>query len=880
MTLTTGSRLGPYEVLGAIGAGGMGEVYKARDTRLDRTVAIKVLPSHLSANPELRARFEREAKAISSLSHPNICTLHDVGIQDGLDYLVMEFLEGESLAQRLTRGPIPIEQVIRIGSEVASALDAAHRSGIVHRDLKPGNIVLTKSGAKLLDFGLAKTAVSAPTAGSALDALTSMPTQVEGAAPLTTEGTLLGTFQYMAPEQLEGKEADARTDIFALGAVLYEMVTSKPAFSGGSRASLISSIMSAQPQSVTAVQPLTPPAFERLIRTCLAKDPNDRWQTAHDVALQLQWIGEGGSAVGLPAPVSARRARREHFAWALAAIGIVGMAVFAWLGFGRSTPEPRPIRFTIPVPHGISTIDLPRISPDGAIIAFNATDSSGRTMIWLRPLNSLDANPLPGTDGAKRPFWSPDSRYVAFMSGGKLKKIPAAGGPAEVICDAPTGDYGTWGRNGDILFDGGGSDPLRRVSAAGGQATLAMPSDTSSQSGWPAFLPDGKHYFFSKLTSGKAEIMLGELGSTKAKSLGVGVSRIEYSNDGYLLFVRDRTLVAQRFNPGAGKLEGEAFPVAESLPISGNGQADFSVSQNGTLVLRAAGSGNSRMVWVDRTGRELGQVGPIADYGAPALSPDGKLIAIRRKDPTTSDRDIWIMDPARGTSTRFTFDPAVDSNPIWSKDGSRIVWYSTRGGEEALWQKSSSGLGAEQRLVAAPSGWAGDWTHDGKSLLFDRDQPKTFSDIFTVPLAGDGKAVPVIQTPFVEGRVRLSPDGQWLAYESNESGRAEVYVVSFGGPAGKWQVSTNGGSQPAWSPSGRELYYVSSDQVLMSVDIPAGAMFNAGVPKTLFRVNVDNNLRNAYCVAPDGRFLFMVPDQALLTPITAMVNWRSGVGHK
>ena len=547
----------------------MGEVYKARDTRLDRVVAIKVLPSHLSSNPELRQRFEREAKAISSLSHPNICTLHDVGVQDDLDYLVMEYLEGESLAARLLRGPIPIEQVLRIGTEIATALDAAHRSGITHRDLKPGNIVLTKSGAKLLDFGLAKTA-AAPVAGSALDALTSLPTQVEGAAPLTTEGTLLGTFQYMAPEQLEGKDADARTDIFALGSVLYEMVTSKPAFSGGSRASLISSIMSAQPQSVIAVQPLTPPALERLIRTALAKDPDDRWQTAHDVALQLQWIAEGGSAVGLPAPVAARRARREHLAWALAAVGVLGMAFLAWRGAGSNAPTVRPLRFTIPVPHGVSFIDMPRISPNGATLAFNATDSSGKSMIWLRPFKSLDANPLPGTDGATRPFWSPDSRFLGFVAGGKLKKIAASGGPAEVVCDAPTGSDGTWGRNGDILFDGNvTSDPIRRVSASGGVATAALPFDSTTGAGWPAFLPDGKHFFFTRIAQGKTEIMLGTLGSTKTKSLGVAVSRIEYSADGYLLFVRDRTLVAQRFNPGSGRLEGEPFPVAESLPITG-----------------------------------------------------------------------------------------------------------------------------------------------------------------------------------------------------------------------------------------------------------------------------------------------------------------------
>ena len=859
----------------------MGEVYKARDTRLDRVVAIKVLPSHLSSNPELRQRFEREAKAISSLSHPNICTRHDVGVQDDLDYLVMEYLEGESLAARLLRGPIPIEQVLRIGTEIATALDAAHRSGITHRDLKPGNIVLTKSGAKLLDFGLAKTA-AAPVAGSALDALTSLPTQVEGAAPLTTEGTLLGTFQYMAPEQLEGKDADARTDIFALGSVLYEMVTSKPAFSGGSRASLISSIMSAQPQSVIAVQPLTPPALERLIRTALAKDPDDRWQTAHDEALQLHWIAEGGSAVGLPAPVAARRARREHLAWALAAVGVLGMAFLAWRGAGSNAPTVRPLRFTIPVPHGVSFIDMPRISPNGATLAFNATDSSGKSMIWLRPFNSLDANPLPGTDGATRPFWSPDSRFLGFVAGGKLKKIAASGGPAEVVCDAPTGSDGTWGRNGDILFDGNvTSDPIRRVSASGGVATAALPFDSTAGAGWPAYLPDGKHFFFTRITQGKTEIMLGTLGSTKTKSLGVAISRIEYSADGYLLFVRDRTLVAQRFNPGSGRLEGEPFPVAESLPITGSAQADFSVSDNGVLVYRATGGVTSRLMWLSREGREAGQVGPSADYRAPALSPDGRFIAVRRKDPGATAGDVWIMDPARGTTTRFTFDPAGDGNALWSADGSRLVWYSNRGGADAIWIKSASGMGQDEKLVDAASAWPQDWTRDGQSLLYDATGAKTGYDIFRVPLTGDRKPVVVLQTPFFEGREQLSPHGRWLAYESDESGRQEVYVMSFEGQPGKWQVSTNGGRQAQWSPDGRELFYLSGDQQMMAVAIAAGVSFTPGVPAAMFRVNFDDSGRNAYCVAPDGkRFLFQLPDQELMTPITAVVNWRAGLGRK
>jgi len=877
-TLATGALLGPYRIEGAIGAGGMGEVYRARDTRLDRAVAIKVLPSHLSANPELRQRFDREAKAISSLSHPHICTLHDVGHQDGVDFLVMEFLEGESLAQRLARGPLPIEQTLRVGAEIAHALDAAHRNGIVHRDLKPGNIVLTKTGAKLLDFGLAK-AAAGPVANSTIDALTSLPTEMAGAAPLTTEGTLLGTFQYMAPEQLEGKEADARTDIFALGAVLYEMVTARPAFSGASRASLISSIMSGQPQPVTAVQPLTPPAFERVIRTCLAKDPNDRWQTAHDVALQLQWIAEGGSAVGLPAPIAARRARREHLAWAVAGVAVLAAIALAFIP--HSGPPPRQLRFTIPVPRGLSTVDLPRISPDGSMLAFNATDSTGQSMVWIRPFNSLAANPLPGTEGATRPFWSPDSRYLGFVAGGKLKKVPVAGGPPEVVCDAPTGSDGTWGRNGDILFDGNAAvDPIRRVNAAGGVATVALPFDPAFGQGWPAFLADGKRFLFTKLAGSKAEIAIGTLGSTKTRTIGAAVSRMEYTKEGYLLFVRDQTLVAQRFDAGAAKLVGDPFPVAEAMSVGGTAQADFSVSDNGVLVYHATGGATSRLVWRDRTGRELGTTGAAADYRAPMLSPDGHLIAVRRRDAGTTGADIWIVDPARGTSTRFSFDPANDSNPLWSPDGSRIVWYSNRNGKDAMYLKSASGMGTDEKLVDASGAWPNAWTADGQTLLYDVIDTKNGYDIMRVSLTGDHKPQVVLATPFNEGRERLSPDGRWLAYESDESGHQEVYVMSWGGQPGKWQISTNGGQCAAWSPDGRELFYLSADGRLMSVPIPAGPLMSPGMPQPLFRINVNTNQRNFYCVAPDGRFFLIEPEQELLSPITAIVNWHSGAAGR
>ncbi len=477
MPVLPGAHLGPYEVLAAVGAGGMGEVYRARDTRLDRTVAIKVLPSHLSSSEELRQRFEREAKTISQLSHPHICALYDVGIVDGTNFLVMEFLEGESLADRLAKGPLPMEQTLRYGGEIADALDKAHRQGIVHRDLKPGNVMLTKSGVKLLDFGLAKLQPAARQAG--VSSVSRLATEAQASTPLTERGTVLGTFQYMAPEQLEGQEADARSDIFSFGALLYEMATGRKAFEGRSQASLIGAILRDDPPPISDVAPMTPPAFNRVVKTCLAKDPEDRFQTAHDVKLQLQWIAEGGSQAGLPAPVVARRKNREKLAWIAAAAALLAAGAFAF-GYFRRAPGPqRTVRFEITTPPEVTSIDAPRISPDGRHLAFNATDGSGRSRVWVRPLSALTAQPLAGTEGATRPFWSPDSRFLGFFAEGKLKKVEVSGGPPQKVCDALTGADGSWSTGGVILFDGTGTDPIHRVSAAGGAPVAVIKPEAS-----------------------------------------------------------------------------------------------------------------------------------------------------------------------------------------------------------------------------------------------------------------------------------------------------------------------------------------------------------------------------------------------------------------
>jgi serine/threonine protein kinase len=893
MPLTTSTRLGPYEIIAPLGAGGMGEVYRAKDTRLGREVAIKVLPAHLIENAEVRARFEREARTISSLNHPNICTLFDVGRAPGeagsgdTDYLVMELVEGETLAQRIARGPLPTADLLKLATQIADALDRAHRAGIVHRDFKPGNVMITKAGAKLMDFGLARNATMpgmSPASGSTgvtIAQLTQSPTL---ASPLTQQGALIGTFLYMAPEQLEGKEADARSDIWAFGCVLYEMATGRRAFDGKSQASLVGAVMNSEPAPLSASGASTPPGLDALIRACLAKDPDERIQTAHDIKLQLSWLAQSGSGATGPIDLPKRRRSHETIAWTVAGLAIASAAFFAWRGGlgGANDASKQQLVFTVPIPPSVTPQFMPRVSPDGKIIAFIGQDSLNRTLVWLRPLNSLVANPLPGTEGSRAPFWSPDSRYLAFVADGKLKKVAVAGGPPQVICDAPTGSDGSWGRSNVILFDGQGADPIYRVNAGGGIKAAAIPGDSVKQVGWPAFLPDGKHFLYSGVgNTGLSKTFVGTLGSTAGKELAIEGSRIEYSPDGYVLLARDRTLLAQKFDVGGLKLVGEPFPIAENLPVGGNGAANFTVSGNGILVYRATGSTMNRLIWLDRSGHELSEVAAAADYRAPALSPDGTKIAIRRRDGNGSNIDVWVIEPARGTTTRFTFDPGDDSNPIWSPDGSKIAWSGVRGGREAIWVKTANGAGSEETVTdAGTNSVLLDWSHDGRYLLYSN-----FGSNLTDVSAFDfdtRKSTVVLASRFNEMRARLSPDGHWIAYQSDESGVFEIYVTSFPISSGKWQISTRGGGEPCWSRDGKELFYLSPDAKFMSVPVTTGAAFNPGTPQALFRVQTEPGLRrNVYCPSPDGKkFLFLVPSGENETPMTVMVNWRGDKGGK
>jgi len=883
LTLSTGTRLGPYEILAPIGAGGMGEVYKARDTRLERTVAVKVLPQHLSSSPEVRQRFEREAKTISQFSHSHICALYDVGREGEPEYLVMEFLEGETLADRLARGPIPIDQTLRIGVEILAALDAAHRSGIVHRDLKPGNVMLTKSGVKLLDFGLAKLA-AAPVSG--VSQATSLPTALQESQPLTTRGTILGTFQYMAPEQLEGGEAEPRSDIFAFGCVLYEMLTGQKAFSGKSQASLIGSIMNSDPAPISSIQPMIPASLDRIVKGCLAKEPEHRWSTAHDVMLQLQWIAEGGSLAGVPAPVVARRKNREKLAWGLFAAALLAAAALA-VGFVRRAPKPAPlVRFDVVPPPEVATMDVPRISPDGRFLAFDATDMEGKARIWVRALNSLTAQPLAGTDGGVRPFWSPDSRYVGFIADGVMKKVDVTGGPPTKICDAPGGSDGTWSPAGVILWDGSGNDPLYRVSAAGGTRSVAVALDTAKKEtsvGWPQFLPDGKHFIYL-VTGEKPEdsaYWIGSIDSKDKKMLAPAQTLVQYAPPGQLLFVRDRTLVAQPFDASALKITGEAVPLAEKIGTDNVGLARFSVSGNGVLAYRTGETGG-RLLWRDRSGKELDTLGDPGDYANPTLSPSGDRLAFNLTDPRSGKGDIWIRDLARGVNSRFTLGAGNNVRPVWSPDASAIVFASDRGGAFDLYEKSAKGAGEEKLLLHSddPKSPAS-WTKDGKYVAYSSRNAKTQFDLWALPTSGDKKPMPIAVSPFSEQSAMFSPDGRYVAYVSNESGRDEIYVQTFPEPGGKWQVSNEGGNDPSWREDGKEIYYRSPDQKLMAVEIHGGADFQAGVPQALFPIRIRvGNPRNKYTPYPDGqRFMIAAPlGRDAMSPTTIVLNWPAGLG--
>ena len=898
MTLAAGTKLGPYEILSPLGAGGMGEVYKARDARLERTVAVKVLPPHLSSSPELRQRFEREAKTISQISHPHICALYDVNREGETEYLVMEYLEGETLADRLSRGPLPAEQLLRFGMEIADALDKAHRQGIVHRDLKPGNVMLTKSGVKLLDFGLAK--FQAGGREAAASGVSRIATEMQGSHPLTERGTVLGTFQYMAPEQLEGKDADARSDIFSFGAVLYEMATGKKAFSGTSQASLIGAILRDDPPAISEISPMTPPALNRVVKTCLAKDPEDRFQTAHDARLQLQWVAEGGSQAGLPAPVVARRKTREKLAWAVAAAAIVG-AGLATYGYLRRAPRAavRVGAYVLPAEKSeLQLLDAGSgsltVSPDGRLVTFAAKDADGKISLWLRPTGELAAKPIHGTQGATFPFWSPDSRLLAFFADGKLQKVDVSGAPPLPVCDAANGRSGSWNREGVILFSADTTSGLVQVPAAGGAPKPATTLDTArgeTTHRWAAFLPDGRHFLYmagAHSAGTKSEsnaIYVGALDSSERTLLLQARSNVVYAS-GYLLYMRERILLAQRFDTGSRRLVGEAVPVAEGVQYDpAYFRGVFAASEDGVLVyaLGATGSAVSRLLWVDRAGKPLGEpFGEPAEYSSLSIAPDGKRIAAWINDPSTGAGSIWLID-GRGGRTRFTFGDLAES-PVWSPDGSRIAFERLdKKGSNKVSVKAASGSGEEEVVFqgerpATPLSWSPDGRHLAVQL-HQRSGVTTGTDIWMVPLAGDQKPFPFLAGELNEIGALFSPDGKWVLFLSNESGRNELYVVPFPGPGGKYQISTGGAQGGTFSKGGREILYGTLQGEAVAVEVNAGPSgLEVGPPKTLFRIPPVS----AIAATPDGERVLMaaLPQVAGATRVALMTNWTAGLEKK
>jgi serine/threonine protein kinase len=863
MTLSAGSRLGPYEIVSPLGAGGMGEVYKARDTRLERTVAIKVLPSHLSASAEVRQRFEREAKTISQLSHPHICALHDVGREGDTEYLVMEYLEGETLADRLLKGPLSLEQTLRYGIQIADALDKAHRQGVVHRDLKPGNVMLTKSGVKLLDFGLAK-AMALPSQQSSL---TSLPTQMN----LTQEGTILGTFQYMAPEQLEGKDADARTDIFAFGCVVYAMATGKKAFSGATQASLISSILRDDPQPISQIQPMSPPSLDRIVQTCLAKDPEDRWQSAADVKRELRWIGEGPSSGVVTTAVPPRA--RPLLPWAVAVVATLAAAGIAFTSRRPREAVTEPMLLTILPPQRTLLTDSFEISPDGRKLVFGGI-AGGKLMLRVRDLDSDEVRSLPGTETAESPFWSPDGRFLVFFSRAKLRRIELSTGSIEVLGDAELGRGGSWGSKGDILFTPKSIGTIYRISASGGQpgpVTTLEPGEVLHR--WPYMLPDGRRFLLFVKTD-KAEstgIYLASLDKAGHKLLVKNGATGLFLAPDILLFVRGEALLAQHLDLDRGELRGD--PEAVTRPVM---RADvafyrdlFSVSREGIVVFRP-GSASRRLVWMDRRGTMLKAVGPTGAIMNVSLSSDNRTAGFTLRQVETGIASVWTLDLARDVATPFA---ETGWMPIFTPDGNSIL-YRSEGASFELRRRSLKDA-RETTIVADSFATPYDVSADGRYVLYNRT--KANADIGVASLTGDAKPQLLLTTEYEERNPSFSRDGHWFTYSSSEPGQHEVFVRRFPMTDEKWAISNGGGLQPLWSHDGKEIFYATLDGRLMAAPVSAGATFSLGTPQPLFQTSLRlNNPSRQYAASADGqRFLMVVPAQDVDSEnFRVMLNWR------
>jgi len=901
MTVGMGAQLGPFEVLAPLGSGGMGEVYRARDSRLGREVAIKVFPAAFSADEDRLRRFEQEARAAGMLNHPNILTIYDIGTHDGYPYIVAELLDGEELRVQMNRGPLPVRQALDYAQQITLGLAAAHEKGITHRDLKPENLYVTADGrVKILDFGLAKLKRQPVHGGVNSETPTAL------VSPTTNPGTVIGTVGYMSPEQVLGEEADNRADIFAFGLILYEMLAGRPAFEGVSAVAVMSAILRDEPPELVESNDKIPPQLDRLVRRCLEKRPERRFHSAHDLGLALEVLSatsgsrlEAQSAALSGAAKTQAKARGPRLPnrKRLVLITITALLLLAALPFviayiQRAPLTTRAVRsFILPPEKSIfNFVGLNAgpvtVSPDGRRLAFVASASEGRNLLWVRPLDALSAQQLAGTEGAFHPFWSPDSRFLGFFADGKLKKIDAAGGPPITLCEAPMGRGGTWNLDGVIIFAPNNTGALHRVSASGGASSEVTKLDEARgelSHRWPCFLPDGRHFLYlgrgSILSEGEtAAICVASLDSQGSKLLLRANSNTAYTQ-GHLLYLREGALLAQPFDAKRLETTGDAFPIAEQIQhIPALGRGVFSVSENGVLAYQTgSATGNLQLTWFDRSGKPLGVLDDPAPNANPKLSPDGKRLAVVITDPQTGHPDIWLYELARGIKTRFTFDPAGEREPIWSPDGSRIVFTSNRKGHFDLYQKSANGAGSEELLLEsnfdkAPSSFS----PNGRFLLYSAVDPKTKADLWVLPLGGDRKPFPFLQTEFTESFGQFSPDGRWIAYRSDESRGGEIYVAPFPGPGGQRQVSTAGGRQPRWRGNGKELFYLSPDDKMMAAEVNGqGATLEVGAVRPLFEARQSVTGGFLYDVTGDGqRFLINAAvEQKASSPIILVQNW-------
>jgi len=861
--LSPGTRLGPYEVVSLIGAGGMGEVYRARDTRLDRTVALKVLAQHVSGTSSGRERFEREARAISALNHPNICTLFDVGSENGTEYLVMELIDGESLSDRIAKGPLPLEAVLRIGAAVAGALAKAHHVGIIHRDLKPANIMLTKSGPKLLDFGLARKAAE--------EMGTTSPdaeTRVEKEA-LTAEGTILGTLPYMAPEQLEGQPTDARTDIFALGTVLYEMTTGKRAFSAKSQASLISKIMSEHPTPIGELQPVAPTALHRLIMKCLAKDPDERWQCAADVASELRSIPEREERA-----VVMTTSRRPLAAWLVAGLSVIIAIILAMALLRRPAPTTHALRFSILPPAGggfvlPTTSGAIAVSPDGTKIAYTARDAKNVRQLWIYHLARGVAKPLESTTLVSGPFWSPDGRSIGFLDGSKLKTVSIDDGTPQTVCDATTGGLGaTWMADGTIVFaQVPTSHGMFAIPSGGGTPRKLFAMKEGTDVGGPQAIGATHHFFFNTIDQQGTALWIGDTDGGAPRKLIDVAGRAQYDAP-WLTFVRDGTLFAQRFDEKGLQLAGNAVPLVHGVLF----YAPTGVSQHdagGDELVWADAKQSTALTWIDHTGHVLGEALPPAAYVQGRISPDGNRLVTSVVAAGTLTGDIYTADLQRKSLTRLTFADHDHGRPVWSPDGRSIAFNANRDGPPSVFVKQLGG--GEERPVTKPGTIqrVDDWMRDG-SILYTSGEPASGSDIYVT--SSDGSSKPWLQTPAGESGARISPDQRWVAYVSDDSGRQEVYVAPFDHHSDRIRVSSDSGRAPAWSRDGRELYFVAGTGIYAAAVKTTGDSIDFAPPTRIYSTDQEIAFVDA---APDGRLLIATRVIAPATqPLNVFVGWK------